>query len=77
MVRLLCFGIISCLICDVSLAQDIGVDDYLTGMILLAKPGAGPACPHQTVGTSPLQTRKLALTPDLQHCSGRDRPVYY
>ena len=42
MLRLLCFGIVSCLVCDVSFAQDIGVDDYVTGMILL---GAGPACP--------------------------------
>ena len=45
MLRLLCFGIISCLVCDVSFAQDIGVDDYVTGMTLLGKPGAGPACP--------------------------------
>jgi C-terminal processing protease CtpA/Prc len=35
----------SCLVCDVSFAQDVGVDDYVTGMIVLAKPDAGPACP--------------------------------
>lgn len=42
MLRVLCFGIISCLVCDASQALDIGVDDYVTGMTLL---GACPACP--------------------------------
>ena len=45
MLRLLYFGIIACLVCDVPFADDIGVDEYVTGMTLLAKPDAGPACP--------------------------------
>lgn len=42
--RLLYVAIISCLVCDISFAQD-RVDDYVIGMTLLGKPGAGPACP--------------------------------
>ena len=47
MPKLLCLGIISyCLLRGVSLAQDhLGVDDYVTGMTVIGKPGAGPACP--------------------------------
>jgi membrane-associated protease RseP (regulator of RpoE activity) len=46
MLRLLCFGIISCcLLRGVSFGQSLGVDDYVTGMTVIGKPGAGPACP--------------------------------
>lgn len=45
MLRLVCFGILSCLVCGISFAQDIGVDDYVTGMTVTGKPGAGPNCP--------------------------------
>src|SRR5215471_6855789 len=41
MLRLLCFGIIACLVCNVSFAQDARGDDYVTGMLL----SAGPTCP--------------------------------
>jgi membrane-associated protease RseP (regulator of RpoE activity) len=45
MLRLLCCGTISCLLCGISFAQDVGVDDYVTGMTVLGKPGAGTTCP--------------------------------
>lgn len=44
MLRLLYVGLISSLLCGLSFAQD-RVDDYVTGMTVLGKPGAGPACP--------------------------------
>jgi membrane-associated protease RseP (regulator of RpoE activity) len=46
MPRLLCFGIISCcLLRGVSFGQSLGVDDYVTGMTVIGKPGAGTDCP--------------------------------
>ena len=47
MPRLFWFGIISCcLLSGTSFAQDhLNVDDYVTGITLIGKPGAGPACP--------------------------------
>jgi membrane-associated protease RseP (regulator of RpoE activity) len=46
MPRLLRFGIISCcLLRGVSFGQSLGTEDYVTGMTLIGKPGAGPDCP--------------------------------
>jgi membrane-associated protease RseP (regulator of RpoE activity) len=46
MVRRLCLGIVSlCFLRGASFAQTPGVDDYITGMTLIGKPGAGSACP--------------------------------
>ena len=61
MPRLLCFGIISCcLLPGVSLGQGLGVDDYVTGMTVIGKPGAGPDCPRLEVGADavPSDTQK-------------------
>src|ERR1700739_1738668 len=45
MLRLAFAGIIAYLVCGTSFAQDIGVDDYVTGMTIVGKPDAGPSCP--------------------------------
>ena len=37
--------ILSCHLSGVSFARTLGVDEYVTGMTLIGKPGAGPACP--------------------------------
>ncbi len=42
---LLCLGILCRLLCGVPRAQDWGVEDYVTGMTVVGKPGAGRACP--------------------------------
>src|ERR1700733_3965603 len=46
MVRRLCLGIVSlCFLRGVSFAQAPSVDDYVTGMTLIGKPGAASTCP--------------------------------
>lgn len=46
MFRMLCFEIFSFwFLLGVSLAQNLDVDDYVTGMTVTGKPGAGPTCP--------------------------------
>jgi C-terminal processing protease CtpA/Prc len=78
MPRLLSFGIISCcLLSGVSFAQDrLNVDDYVTGMTLIGKPGAGPTCPPLVYFVEPdTPAAKAGIQPGERVVSIDGKPV--